>query len=55
MSPADLILLAGGVGPIMIPFFLTYGLAKGTLIGTEALATVVMQVTNWSPTAAPRF
>ena len=35
------------VRPIMIPFFLAYGLAKGTLIGTEALATVVMRVTNW--------
>jgi hypothetical protein len=46
MSLANLILLAAGVGPIMIAFFLTYGLAKGTLIGTEALATVVMHVTK---------
>jgi uncharacterized protein len=38
--------LLGSVGPIMIPFFLTYGLVKGGLIGTEALATVVMHVTK---------
>ena len=36
----------GSVGPIMIPFFLAYGLIKGALIGTEALATVVMHVTK---------
>ena len=30
----------------MIPFFLAYGLLKGALIGTEALATVVMHVTK---------
>jgi uncharacterized membrane protein YfcA len=36
----------GSVGPIMIPFFLAYGLVKGALIGTEALATVVMHVTK---------
>ena len=38
--------LLGSVGPIMIPFFLAYGLIKGALIGTEALATVVMYVTK---------
>ena len=38
--------LLGSVGPIMIPFFLAYGLVKGSLIGTEALATVVMHVTK---------
>lgn len=38
--------LLGSVGPIMIPFFLAYGLVKGALIGTEALATVVMHVTK---------
>jgi len=38
--------LLGSVGPIMIPFFLAYGLMKGALIGTEALATVVMHVTK---------
>ena len=38
--------LLGSIGPIMIPFFLAYGLVKGGLIGTEALATVVMHVTK---------
>ena len=38
--------LLGSIGPIMIPFFLAYGLVKGALIGTEALATVVMHVTK---------
>src|SRR5262249_43323231 len=38
--------LLGSIGPIMIPFFLAYGLVKGSLIGTGALATVVMHVTK---------
>src|SRR4030095_10075165 len=38
--------LLGSIGPMMIPFFLAYGLVKGSLIGTEALATVVMHVTK---------
>jgi uncharacterized protein len=38
--------LLGSIGPIMIPFFLAYGLVKGSLIGTEAFATVVMHVTK---------
>ena len=38
--------LVGSVGPIMAPFFLAYGLAKGAYIGTEALSTVVMHVTK---------
>ena len=36
--------LVGSVGPIMAPFFLAYGLAKGAYIGTEALSTVVMHL-----------
>ncbi|MDE3137391.1 MAG: TSUP family transporter, partial [Acidobacteriota bacterium] len=32
------------VGPIMAPFFLAFGLAKGAYIGTEALSTVVMHL-----------
>ncbi len=36
----------GTVGPLMAPFFLSYGLVKGAYIGTEALATVVMHVTK---------
>lgn len=38
--------LLGSVGPIMAPFFLAYGLVRGSYIGTEALATVVMHVTK---------
>jgi uncharacterized protein len=38
--------LLGSVGPIMAPFFLAYGLAKGAYIGTEAMCTVVMHVTK---------
>jgi hypothetical protein len=36
----------GGVGPLMAPFFLAYGLLKGAYIGTEALSTVVMHVSK---------
>jgi uncharacterized membrane protein YfcA len=36
--------LMGSVGAIMAPFFLAYGLVKGSYIGTEALSTVVMHV-----------
>jgi uncharacterized membrane protein YfcA len=36
--------LVGSVGPLMAPFFLSYGLVKSAYIGTEALATVVMHV-----------
>jgi uncharacterized protein len=38
--------LLGSVGPLMAPFFLSYGLVKGAYIGTEALATVIMHVTK---------
>ncbi len=38
--------LLGSVGPVMAPFFLAYGLAKGAYIGTEAMCTVVMHVTK---------
>lgn len=36
--------LLGSVGPLMAPFFLAYGLAKGAYIGTEALCTLLMHV-----------
>jgi uncharacterized membrane protein YfcA len=36
--------LVGSVGPLMVPFFLAYGLAGGAFIATEALATIVMHV-----------
>ncbi|HVX86163.1 MAG TPA: sulfite exporter TauE/SafE family protein [Phycisphaerae bacterium] len=38
--------LMGSVGPLMAPFFLSYGLVKASYIGTEALATVVMHTTK---------
>ena len=36
--------LLEGIGPLMAPFFLSYGLVRGAYIGTDALATVLMQV-----------
>ena len=36
--------LLEGIGPLMAPFFLAYGLLRGAYIGTDALATVLMQV-----------
>ncbi|MEE8394435.1 MAG: sulfite exporter TauE/SafE family protein [bacterium] len=42
-------LLAGlleGVGPLMAPFFLAHGLLRGAYIGTDALATVFMQISK---------
>ena len=38
--------IVGGVGPLMAPFFLAYGLVRGAYIGTEALSTVAMHVTK---------
>lgn len=38
--------IMGSVGPLMAPFFLAFGLFKGAYIGTDALATVVMQGTK---------
>ena len=40
--------IVGGVGPLMAPFFLAYGLLRGAYIGTEALSTVTMHVTKLS-------
>jgi uncharacterized membrane protein YfcA len=36
--------LIGTIGPLLVPFFLAYGLVRGAYIGTEALSTVVIQV-----------
>lgn len=36
--------LVGTIGPLLVPFFLAYGLLRGAYIGTEALSTVVIQV-----------
>jgi hypothetical protein len=38
--------LLSSIGPLMSPFFLSYGLIKGSYIGTDALATVFMQSTK---------
>lgn len=38
--------LLEGVGPLMAPFFLAYGLVRGAYIGTDALATIFMQVSK---------
>ena len=38
--------LVGSVGPMMAPFFLSYGLVRGAYIGSEALSTVVMHITK---------
>lgn len=38
--------LLGSIGPLMAPFFLSYGLVKGAYIGTEAMSTVVMHVSK---------
>lgn len=40
--------LLDGLGPMMAPFFLAYGLVKGSYIGTDALATVSIQLTKAS-------
>ena len=37
-----------GVGPLMAPFFLAYGMTKGVYIGTDALATFIVQATKLS-------
>lgn len=34
--------LLGSVGPLTAPFFLAYGLTRGTYIGTEAMSALVM-------------
>ncbi len=38
--------LLGSVGPLIAPFFLSYGLVKGAYIGTEALAAVIIHATK---------
>jgi len=40
--------VVGSAGPFLAPFYLSYGLTKGAFIGTEALGTVVMQLTKLS-------
>ncbi|HEX2931867.1 MAG TPA: sulfite exporter TauE/SafE family protein [Candidatus Binatia bacterium] len=38
--------LLEGVGSLMAPFFLAYGLVRGAYIGTDALATTLMQISK---------
>lgn len=43
------------VGPLMAPFFLAYGLIKGSYIGTDALITVGMQGTKLAVFGSAHF
>ncbi len=36
--------IVGSAGPFLAPFYLSYGLAKGAFLGTEALGTAVMHL-----------
>jgi uncharacterized membrane protein YfcA len=47
--------LVSGIGPLMAPFFLGYGLIRGSYIGTDALATVFMQGTKLAMFGATNF
>lgn len=47
--------LVSGIGPLMAPFFLAYGLVKGSYIGTDALLTVFMQATKVAVFGGARF
>jgi uncharacterized membrane protein YfcA len=47
--------LVSGIGPLMAPFFLAYGLVKGSYIGTDALLTVFMQGTKLAVLSGARF
>ncbi len=47
--------LVASVGPMMAPFFLAYGLLKGSYIGTDACITVGMQATKLVVLGGARF
>jgi len=47
--------LVSSIGPLMAPFFLAYGLVKGSYIGTDALITVFMQGTKLAVFGGARF
>lgn len=38
--------IVGNAGPFLAPFYLSYGLAKGAFIGTEALGTAAIHVSK---------
>lgn len=47
--------LVPGVGVLMAPFYLAYGLSRNAYIGTDAFATVFMQTTKLATLGAARF
>lgn len=47
--------LVASVGPMMAPFFLAYGLIRGSYIGTDAFITVGMQATKLIVLGGARF
>ncbi len=47
--------LVSGVGVLMAPFYLAYGLSRNAYIGTDAFATVFMQTTKLATLGAARF
>jgi len=47
--------LVPGVGVLMAPFYLAYGLTRNAYIGTDAFATVFMQVTKLATLGAAHF
>jgi uncharacterized protein len=47
--------LVSGVGALVAPFYLAYGLTRNAYIGTDAFATVFMQVAKLGTFGATRF
>jgi uncharacterized membrane protein YfcA len=47
--------LVAGIGPLMAPFFLAYGLVEGSDLGIDALRTVFMQGTKLAVLGGARF
>ncbi len=47
--------LVPGVGVLMAPFYLAYGLTRNAYIGTDAFATVFMQVTKLATLGVAQF
>lgn len=47
--------LVPGVGVLMVPFYLAHGLTRNAYIGTDAFATVFMQVTKLATLGAAQF
>jgi uncharacterized membrane protein YfcA len=47
--------LVAGIGPLMAPFYLAYGLTRNAYIGTDAFATVFMQAAKLGTLGARHF